>query len=93
MSFDLLPASKKDVNKIIKSLNANKAIGPDGVPLELIKHSTNVIDKYLTSIINHDISRSYFLYGAKNALVRPISKKKDRQYKKNLDFQKSMRGS
>ena len=63
---------------IVKSLNANKAI-----LLKLIKLSANIVDKYLTSIINHDISRSYFSDGVKNALVRPIFKKKDRQNKEN----------
>ena len=83
LSFDLPPASKEDINKIVKSLNINKATGPDGIPLKLIKLSANFVDKYLTSIINHNISRSYFSDGAKNALVKPIYKKKDRQNKEN----------
>ena len=83
LSFDLPPASREDMNKIVKLLNINKATGPDGIPLKLIKLSVNAVDKYLTSIINHDISLSYFLDGAKNALVRPIYKKKDRQNKEN----------
>ena len=67
MSFDLPLTSKKDINKIVKSLNANKVTGPDGIPLKLFKLSANVVDKYLTSI----------------ALVRPIYKKKDKQNKEN----------
>ena len=54
LSFDLPPASKKDINKIVKSLSANKAAGPDGIPFKLIK--LFAVDKYLTSIINHDTS-------------------------------------
>ena len=50
--------------------------------LKFIKISANIVDKYLTSIINHDILRSYFSDGAKNALVRPIYKKKDRENRK-----------
>ena len=74
MRFDLTPACKEDINKIFKLLNASKATGTDGIPLKfIIKLSTSVVDKYLTSIINYDISRSYFSDGAKNALVRPIS--------------------
>ena len=83
LSFDLPPASKEDTNKIVKSLNVNKTTGPDGIPLKLIKLSANFVDKYLTSIINHDISRSYFSDGAKNALVKPIHKKKYRQNKES----------
>ena len=71
------------MNKIVKSLNVNKTTGHDGISLKLNKLSTNVVDKYLTSIINNDTLRSYFSDGAKNALVRPIYKKKDRQNKEN----------
>ena len=80
LSFDLPPASKKDINQIVKSLNSNKATRPDGTPLKV---STEIADKYLTSIINHDISRSHFSGGAKNALVRRIYKNKDKQNKEN----------
>ena len=83
LSFDLLPASKENINKIIKLLNASKVTGPDGVTIKLIELSANVVDKYLTSFINHDISWSCFSLGAKTALIRPIHKKKDRQNKEN----------
>ena len=83
LSFDLLPTSKEDINKIIKSLNASKVTGPDGVTLKLIQLSANFVDKYLTSFINHDILRSCFSLGAKTYLIRAIHKKKDRQNKGN----------
>ena len=51
LSFDLPPSSQEDINKIVKSLNANKASGSDGIPLKLIKLSANVVDKYLTRIM------------------------------------------
>ena len=82
------------------SLIVNKARGPVDIPLKLIKLSANAVDKYLTSIINHDILWSYFSYGAKNALVKIIYKNKDMQNKGNYNqgstlngFQKSMGGS
>ena len=83
LSFELPWASKKAINKIVKLSNVNKAKGPDGIPLNLIKLSVNAVDKYLTNIINHEISRFYFSDGTKNALVRRIYKKKDRQDKEN----------
>ena len=83
LSFDSPPAGKKDINKILRSLNASKETEPDGIPLKLIKLSANVTDRYLTGIINYAISRSYFSDGGKNALVRPTYKKKDRQYREN----------
>ena len=51
--------------------------------LKLIKLSANVVDKYLTGIINLDILQSYFSDGAKNALVRPIDNNKDKQNMEN----------
>ena len=36
-NFDLLKASPKDINEIIKSLNSKKAAGPDKIPPELVK--------------------------------------------------------
>ena len=68
---------------MVKSLNANKALGSHQMPLELIKLSANVVDKYLTSIMNHDVLRSCFSDGAKKTQARPTYKKKDRENKKN----------
>ena len=82
LSFDLPPAFKEDVDNIVQSLSANKATKFDWIPLKLIKLSAKIVDKYLTSIINHDILRSYFSDWA-NTLIRPIYKKKDRQNKEN----------
>lgn len=71
-SFDLPPASKEHINKIVKLFNANKATLPDRIPLKLIRPSVKVVDKYLISIINHDNLRSYCSDAVKNVLVRPI---------------------
>ena len=73
LSFDFHPVT----NKKVKSLNANKATGPDGIPLKLIKLSANVVEKYPTSMINHDILQSYISNGGMNTLVRPTYKEKD----------------
>ena len=53
--FDLSYASTSDVNKIIKTLNLNKAKEPDGISAKC-KISANVIDCHLANIINNDIS-------------------------------------
>ena len=53
--FDLPYASTSDiVNKIIKSLNVNKAKGPDGISAKFVKMSASVIDSHLANIINND---------------------------------------
>ena len=82
-TFHLPPASKEDINKIVKLFNADKATLPDRIPLKLIRPSVKVIDKYLTSVINHDNSRDYCCDAVKNVLVRPIYRKKDSQDMEN----------
>ena len=75
--FDLPYASTSDINKIIKSLNVNKAKGPDGISAKFVKMSANVIDCHLANIINNDISLNKYSKHAKTATVRPIFKKDD----------------
>ena len=64
-------------NKIIKSLNVNKAKGPDGISAKLIKMPANIIDFYLANIINNDVSLNIYSKHAKTATGRPIFKKDD----------------
>ena len=54
--FDLPYASTNDINKIIKSVNVNKAKEPDGISAKFVKMSANIFDCHLTNIINSDIS-------------------------------------
>ena len=81
--FDLPYASTSDINKIIKSLNVNKAKGPDGISAKFVKMSANVNDCHLGNIINNDISLNKYSKHAKTATVRPIFKKDDRTKIKN----------
>ena len=58
--FNLPHPSTKDINNIIKSLNINKATGPDGIPAKFIRMSANVIDSHLTNIIYNDIDQNNY---------------------------------
>ena len=42
--FDLPYATTSDINKIVKSLNLNKAKGADRISAKFVKMSANVID-------------------------------------------------
>ena len=81
--FDFPEATTEDINKIIKSLNPNKATCPDHIPLKIIKTAANVIDSHLAHIINKDLKENKFSENAKTALVRPIYKKDERGKIKN----------
>ena len=65
------------MNKIIKSLNPNKATGPDRIPLKIIKTAANVFDSHLAHIINKHLKENNLSENAKKTLVRPIYKKDD----------------
>ena len=75
--FDLPEATTEGVNKIIKSLNPNKATGPHRIPLKIIKVAANVIDPHLAYIINKDLKENKFSENAKTALGRSIHNKDD----------------
>ena len=55
--FDLLKPTAIDINEIIKSLDTNKATGPDGIPAKFVQISANVIDCHLSNIITCDIKK------------------------------------
>ena len=73
--FELPYASAKDINHVMKSLNINKAKGPDGISAKFVKTSGNIIDCHIANIINKGISNNKFSWNAKTATVRPIFKK------------------
>ena len=58
--FDLPYASTSDINKISKSVNVNKAKGPDGISAKFVKMSANIFDCHLTNMINSDISLRHY---------------------------------
>ena len=53
-------------------------VGPDGVPIKILKIARNFIDSHLTNILNRDIKERKFSEDAKTVLVRPLSKKNNR---------------
>ena len=58
--FELPYASAKDINHVMKSLNINKAKGPDGISAKFVKTSGNIIDCHIANIINKGISNNKF---------------------------------
>ena len=52
--LDFPEATIEDINIIITSLNSNKAIFPDCIPLKIIKNNENVTDSHLACVINKD---------------------------------------
>ena len=82
-NFDPPKANISGINKIIKSLNKNKAKGPDGISTKFVKMSASVIDCHLANIINNDMSNNNYSEHAKTVTVRSIFKEDDRTKIKN----------
>ena len=77
--LNIKAATVDQINKIIRSLDAKKATGPDKIPVKVVKMSTYIIDKHLANIINNDFLRNSFSDSAKIASVRLIYKKVERK--------------
>ena len=81
--FDLPKPTASDINEIIKSLDTNKATGPDGIPAKFVQMSANITDCHLSNIITCDTSKNKYSEHAKTATVRTIFKKDYRTKIKN----------
>ena len=81
--FDLLKPTASDINKTTKSLDTNKATGPDRIPVKFVQISASVIDCHLSNIITCLISKNNYSEHAKTATVRAIFKNDDRTKIKN----------
>ena len=62
-------------------MNSRKATGPDKIPPKIVKMSANIIDSYLTIIINSILKRNAFSDSAKVASICPIFKSKGEKTK------------
>ena len=76
--FTIKEATVSNINTLLKSVNTEKASGPDNIPPKLVKLSANVIDSHLCNIINKGLQNSFFPDAAKIASVRPLYKKRCR---------------
>ena len=81
--FFLSPVSVTDVSSIILLLNVNKSVGPNSIPIYLIKLLNKYISIPLSSLINESFSSGIFPNKLKIAKVTPIFKKGPRADKNN----------
>ena len=88
---DLPKPTESDISKIIKSLDTNKATGPDGIFVNFVKVSYNVIDSHLHKFFAFYITENKYSQHAKTAKVRPIFKKDERTKIKKLLACKSLK--
>jgi len=82
-TFTCKPVTTNDVFKLLKNLDAKKAIGIDEIPPMILKLSAHILAEPLTKIINKCIVDCDFPTLAKLAFILPFFKKGERSQKKN----------
>ena len=53
-TFGIPAATSRQINKIIKELNAKKAAEPGKIPTKIVRLSVYIIDSHLINIVNSD---------------------------------------
>ena len=75
--FELKTAEVSDIVKIVKNLKPSTSITSDGIPLEFMKESIDVIALSLTQLINLSIVTHTVPEAWKKAILTPVHKKGD----------------
>ena len=75
--------SEREVNALLRSVNINKACGPDGISNKMIQICADGITKVFTDLVNLSLRSGVFPDDWKHANVTPIFRKDDRQLKSN----------
>ena len=73
------PTSTEEVEDTISSFYLNKALGPNSVPMKILKDLKKELSKPLTILINLTFSLGILLNCLKIAKVIPVFKKVDQQ--------------
>ena len=73
----LAPIEEDELAREINRLAPNKSPGLDELPPKIIKHTSDLIIKPLTSIFNRSFSEGIFPQGLKQAKIIPIYKKNE----------------
>ena len=75
------PTDKSEIENIISSLDSNKSVGPNSIPIKILKLLKNDISSQLSEIFNISFSSGVFPSILKTAKVIPVHKKDSK-----LDF-------
>ncbi len=76
-TFDMICITKNEISDIIKSLQTNKASGPDKISHKLLKSIAITISEPLCELFNLSLTTSIFPTEWKQAIVMPLFKKGD----------------
>ena len=77
--FSFAEISLESVLKTVKSINPNKATGPDNIPNKVLKMAAEILSPSLTAIFNRSLSMGIYPDDWKMARVLPIFKSGDKE--------------
>ena len=76
-SFYLRPATADEIHGIINSMDSNKSLGPNSIPIYIMKLCNDFFSSCLVKIVNLSFLIGIFPDLCKIAKVVPIFKKED----------------
>ena len=77
-AFSFAEVSLESVLKTLKSINPNKATGPDNIPNKVLKMAAEILSPSLSAIFNRSLSMGIYPDDWKMARVLPIFKSGDK---------------
>jgi hypothetical protein len=72
----LFPVTEFSVLKMLSTLNARKATGPDGIPAWVLKENADILASSVADIINSSYKEAHLPESWKKADITPIPKQK-----------------
>ena len=78
-SLFLKPVEEEEIKKIVMKLNSNKSVGPNSLPIKILKSHIDSLAKVLAAIINISFKEGTFPTALLLAKVTPVFKKDDPQ--------------
>ena len=76
-SLFLNPTNINEIKKIINNLNNKKAVGPNSIPINILKANVDFFATHLSRLINLSFHQGKFPTSCKTAKVIPVHKKDD----------------
>ena len=77
-SFDFVEETEENIEKIIDNIKSDVATGSDNIPSKIIKQTKTILCPFITKIINISFKKKEFPDILKNAIIKPIFKKEDK---------------
>ena len=81
--FSFLHVDKEEILKEILSLNSSKVIQDTDVPTKIPKDNADIFSDFFLLGFNNSITTSIFPSSVKQAIIRPVFKKGDKNSKEN----------